>query len=86
MKNKISNQNCQSSTYSRRGFTIMEVLIGATITLLIVLAALSLYVRSNKLSVDQTQFASLQHEVRSAMFFVSRNIRSANSWQILIIR
>jgi hypothetical protein len=77
MKNKISTLKYQSSTNSKRGFTVMEVLIGATITLLVVLASLFLYVQSNKLSVDQTQFASLQHEVRSAMFFVSRDIRSA---------
>ncbi|MDH4220831.1 MAG: prepilin-type N-terminal cleavage/methylation domain-containing protein [Candidatus Aminicenantes bacterium] len=67
----------QSSIYSRRGYTLIEVLIGATIMLLVVLATLALYVQSNKLSVDQQQFASIQHDVRSAMFFVSRDIRSA---------
>jgi prepilin-type N-terminal cleavage/methylation domain-containing protein len=68
---------CQSLIYSRRGYTLIELLIGATIMLLIVLATLSLYVSSNKLSVDQQQFAALQHEVRSAMFFISRDVRSA---------
>ena len=77
MKNKILSLKCRSSIYSRRGYTLMEVLIGATIMLFVVLAALSLYVSSNKLSVDQQQFAALQHEVRSAMFFVSRDVRSA---------
>jgi len=77
MKNKISNQNCQSLIYSRRGFTLIEVLIGSTIMLLVILATLSLYVQSNKLSVDQMQFTSIQHEVRSAMFFLSRDVRSA---------
>jgi prepilin-type N-terminal cleavage/methylation domain-containing protein len=76
MENKISSLKCQSSIYSRRGFTLVEVLVGSVIILLVVLAALSLYVQSNKLSVDQMQFASLQHEVRSAMFFLSRDIRS----------
>lgn len=77
MKNKIFPLKCQSSIYSRRGFTLIEILIGATIMLLVVLATLSLYVHSNKLSVDQTQYTSIQHEVRSVMFFVSRDIRSA---------
>lgn len=45
--------------------------------LIIILATLSLYTRSNKTSVDQQQFAEIQHDVRSAMFFVSRNVRSA---------
>jgi len=61
----------------RKGFTFIEVLVGSSIMLLIVLATLSLYMRSNKISVDQLQFAELQHDVRSAMFFVSRDVRSA---------
>ena len=77
MENKISSLKCQSSIYYRRGFTLIELLIGATIMLLVVLATLSLYVQSNKLSVDQMQFASIQHEVRSAMFFISRDVKSA---------
>jgi len=68
---------CQSSIHPRRGYTLIELLIGATIMLLVVLATLSLYVQSNRLSVDQQQFAALQHEVRSAMFFISRDVRSA---------
>jgi hypothetical protein len=54
----------------------MEVLVGASIMLLIVLATLSLYTRSNKISADQQQFAELQHDVRSGMFFISRDIRN----------
>lgn len=77
MKNKILTLKSQSSVRSRRGFTLIEVLIGATIMLLVVLASLSLYVRSNKIAVDQMQFASIQHETRSAMFFISRDVRSA---------
>jgi len=33
--------------------------------------------RSNKIAVDQQQFAELQQDVRSSMFFVSRDARSA---------
>lgn len=61
---------------AERGYTLIEILIGSVIMLLVVLATLSLYVSSNRLSVDQQQFASLQHDVRSAMFFVSRDVKS----------
>ncbi len=67
----------QNSIYSRQGYTLIELLIGSTIMLLVILATLALYVQSNKISVDQQQFASIQHDVRSAMFFVSRDTRSA---------
>ena len=64
------------SKHAERGYTLIEILIGSVIMLLVVLATLSLYVSSNKLSADQQQFASLQHDVRSAMFFISRDIKS----------
>jgi hypothetical protein len=35
--------------------------------LVIVVATLSLYMRSNKVAVDQNQYAELQHDVRSGM-------------------
>lgn len=63
--------------YPRKGFTIIEVIVGASIMLTVVLASLSLYTRSNKVSADQQQFAEVQHDARSAMYFVSRDIRSA---------
>jgi len=59
-----------------KGFTLIEVLVGASIMLLIVLATLTLYTRSNKIFVDQSQFAELQHDVRSGMFLISRDIRN----------
>jgi hypothetical protein len=45
--------------------------------LVIVVATLSLYMRSNKVAVDQNQYAELQHDVRSGMYFISRDIRMA---------
>ncbi len=45
--------------------------------LAIIVATLSLYTKSNKVSVDQQQFAEIQHDVRAAMFFVSKDVRSA---------
>jgi len=59
-----------------KGFTFIEILVGSTVMLLIILATLSLYMRSNKTAVDQSQLAELQHDVRSGMFFVSRDIRN----------
>jgi len=78
MESKILNLNRKPSVkYPGKGFTLIEVLIGASIMLLIILGTLSLYTRSNKIAVDQQQFAVVQHDVRSGMFFVSRDIRSA---------
>lgn len=78
MKAKISNRTFSSLYVSfRRGFTVIEVLIGSSIMLTIIVATLSLYTKSNKVSVDQQQSAEIQHDVRAAMYFVSRDIRSA---------
>ena len=45
--------------------------------LVIVVATLSLYMRSNKVAVDQNQYAEVQHDVRSGMYLISRDIRMA---------
>lgn len=79
-KDKIKNGKSKrmSSHFSDRpGFTLAELLIGSTIMLAVILATLSLYMRSNRLAVDQQQFAEMQQDVRSSMFFVSRDARSA---------
>jgi hypothetical protein len=62
---------------ARPGFTLVELLVGSTIMLAVILATMSLYMRSNKMAVDQQQFAQMQQDVRSSMFFVSRDSRSA---------
>jgi type II secretory pathway pseudopilin PulG len=80
MKGKTSTRNFPSFAFSSRGgFTVIEVLVGSSIMLAIIVATLSLYTRSNKVSVDQQQFAEIQHDVRAAMYFVSRDIRSAGA-------
>jgi prepilin-type N-terminal cleavage/methylation domain-containing protein len=63
----------------KRGFTLIELLIGMVIMLMVIVGALQLYMRSNKITVDQQQFAELQHDVRSSMFFISRDIRMAGA-------
>ncbi len=55
----------------------MELLISSTIMLVVIMGALYLYMESNKITVDQQQYADLQHNIRSSMFFVSRDTRSA---------
>ncbi|HUU38107.1 MAG TPA: prepilin-type N-terminal cleavage/methylation domain-containing protein [Candidatus Desulfaltia sp.] len=60
---------------SQRGFTMIELLVGSTVMLILIIATLSLYMRSNKVAVDQNMYAELQHDVRSAMYFVARDIR-----------
>ena len=78
MKGKTSTRSFPSFAFSSRGgFTVIEVLIGSLIMLAIIMLTLSLYTKSNKVAVDQQQFAMIQHDVRAAMYFVSRDIRSA---------
>ena len=62
---------------SSRGFTLVELLVGSTVMLILIVGTLALYVRSNKISVDQQQLSELQHDVRSSMFFIARDIRSS---------
>jgi prepilin-type N-terminal cleavage/methylation domain-containing protein len=58
-----------------KGFTLIELLIGSTIMLVVIVAALAVYSKSNQISVDQQQYTELQHDVRSAMFLVMRDAR-----------
>jgi prepilin-type N-terminal cleavage/methylation domain-containing protein len=59
------------------GFTLIELLIGSAIMLVVIVAALAVYSRSNQIAVDQQQYAEIQNDVRSAMFFVMRDTRMA---------
>lgn len=80
MKEKRLNHK-QKNTYlpASRGFTLVELLVGSTVLLVLVLATLSLYRKSNQIAVDQQQFAEMQHDVRSSMYFISRDSRMAGS-------
>ena len=57
---------------TRKGFTIVELLIGSVIMLVVIVGALTIYMRSNKITVDQQQIAEVQHDVRNGMFFITR--------------
>jgi hypothetical protein len=61
------------------GFTLIEMLIGSTLMLVVIIAALSIYSKSNKVAVDQQQYAEIQHDVRTSMFLISRDIRMAGA-------
>ena len=76
MKKEKSNRKPKGKNRSsRRGFTLVELLVGSTVLLVVVLATLSLYRRSNQIAVDQQQYAEMQHDVRSSMYFISRDVR-----------
>ncbi len=58
-----------------RGFTLIELLIGTMIMFVVVIGALQMYSRSNKIAADQQQLIDIQTDVRAAMYFLSRDAR-----------
>ena len=60
-----------------KGFTFVEVIVGGSIMLIVVLMTLILYTESNKIATDQHQFTDIQHSVRSAMHFISEDVANA---------
>lgn len=71
------NRVSPSRETARKGFTLIELMISSFIILVVVLAALAVYNKSNRTTVDQQQYTELQSDVRSAMYLVSRDVRSA---------
>lgn len=63
----------------RAGFTLMEVLIAGLIMIIIVVGALSIYVKSNKTAADQQQYVQIQQDVRGAIYYLSRDVRMAGA-------
>ncbi len=61
------------------GFTMIELLVGSAVMLVAVLGALFIYSRSNKVSVEQQMVTEVQNDVRSSMFFLSRDLRMAGA-------
>ena len=62
-----------------RGFTMIELLVGSAVMLIAILGALFLYARSNKVSAEQQMVTEVQNDVRSSMFFLSRDLRMAGA-------
>lgn len=67
----------QKSNRQAKGFTLIEFMVSSVVMLVVVMGGLALYMQSNRISVDQQNYAELQHDVRSGMFFISRDVRSA---------
>jgi len=67
------------STKRAAGFTMIELLVGSAVMLVAVLGALFIYARSNKVSVEQQMVTEVQNDVRSSMFFLSRDLRMAGA-------
>jgi type II secretory pathway pseudopilin PulG len=68
-----------SSPERAAGFTMVELLVGSAVMLVAVLGALFIYSRSNKVSVEQQMVSEVQNDVRSSMFFLSRDLRMAGA-------
>ncbi len=64
-----------SALGKRKAFTLAEMLVGIAIMLVVIIAALTVYSRSNQITVDQQQYTEIQNGVRSAMFLLMRDIR-----------
>ncbi len=73
MKNILQNRRRGRS--SQAGFTLVELLIGSTAMLVVILGTLFIYMRSNQISVDQQMLNEVQQEVRSSMYFMTRDVR-----------
>ncbi len=58
---------------------MIELLVGASVMLVAVLGALFIYARSNKVSVEQQMVTEIQNDVRSGMFFLTRDLRMAGA-------
>jgi len=68
-----------SSPKRAAGFTMIELLVGSAVMLVAVLGALFIYSRSNKVSVEQQMVTEVQNDVRSTMFFLTRDLRMAGA-------
>lgn len=63
----------------RPGFTLLEVLVAGSIMVLVVIGSLSLYVRGQKVAVDQQTFLDVQTETRAALSILTRELRMAGA-------
>ena len=77
MKNILRGSNRNKPLSFRQGFTLVELLVGMSVMLVVILGTLTLYMKSNRITVDQQQFTELQHAVRASMYWITRDIRSA---------
>jgi len=67
----------KSDRRERKGFTLIEMLVSSVVMLIVIVGALTLYMNSNKVAVDQEEFSEMQHDIRVGMHFIARDVRSA---------
>ncbi len=72
---KTTNGNPMPSRRDAGGFSLIELLVASSIMLVMIIGTLSIYMKSNKVTVDQSMYAEVQHDVRSAMYMISRDLR-----------
>jgi hypothetical protein len=58
---------------------MIELLVGSSIMLIAIIGALSIYARSNKVSVEQQMVTEVQNDVRASLFFLTRDLRMAGA-------
>lgn len=60
-----------------RGFTIVELLVAMTLTLVVMAGIYGAYHSQQKTAVAQEQVADMQQNLRAAMYYMSRELRMA---------
>src|SRR5207253_8879994 len=73
----MSNRRTSSSERRQRGFTLAEILVTTAILAIIMIAALAVYDRSNKVFKSGTEAADLQQSTRIAFDKLTSDIRVA---------
>src|SRR5436189_4028454 len=73
----MSNRRTSSSERRQRGFTLAEILVTTAIFAIIMIAALTVYDRSNKVFKQSTEAADLQQSTRIGFEKLVSDLRMA---------
>ncbi len=69
-----------NSPYTQRGLSLVELMIGITIGLIVLLAVTSLYVTTVRGSSDTLRIARLNQDLRTVVELMRNDIRRAGYW------
>ena len=64
-------------TNNNKGFTIIELLVAVSITVVVAAAAISSYTGQQKSSLSQKQVVEMQQNIRAGLYIIAMNIRMA---------
>ena len=64
----------------QKGFTLVELVIGVGLGSLLITGMLSSFVSSNRAALNQIAAATLDHEMRTAIYLIKTDIRRAGFW------